>query len=87
MQHIEVAAGIIWGWLLALPGVINQFLRAIGLGVITRAWLGLPLLALAKADPARLGAHAGDWGRYYEAQPVVVAGPIRLALERIGGQA
>ena len=49
--------------------------------------LGLPLLALAKADPARLGAHAGDWGRYYEAQPVVVAGPIRLALERIGGQA
>lgn len=35
-----VAAGIIWGWLLALPGVINQFLRAIGLGAITRAWLG-----------------------------------------------
>lgn len=35
-----VAAGIIWGWLLALPGLINQMLRAIGLGVITRAWLG-----------------------------------------------
>ena len=49
--------------------------------------LGLPLLALAKADPARLGAQAGDWGRYYDAQPVVVAGPIRLALERTGGQA
>jgi raffinose/stachyose/melibiose transport system permease protein len=35
-----VAAGIIWGWLLALPGLINQLLRTIGLGSITRAWLG-----------------------------------------------
>ncbi|MBN2385573.1 MAG: sugar ABC transporter permease [Anaerolineales bacterium] len=35
-----VAAGIIWGWLLALPGLINQILEAIGLGAITRAWLG-----------------------------------------------
>ena len=35
-----VAAGIIWGWLLALPGLINQLLKAVGLGVITRAWLG-----------------------------------------------
>ncbi|MBZ0282225.1 MAG: sugar ABC transporter permease [Anaerolineae bacterium] len=35
-----VAAGIIWGWLLALPGLINQILRAIGLGAATRAWLG-----------------------------------------------
>lgn len=35
-----VAAGIIWGWLLALPGLINQILKGIGLGVITRAWLG-----------------------------------------------
>jgi raffinose/stachyose/melibiose transport system permease protein len=35
-----VAAGIIWGWLLALPGLINEILRAVGLSVITRAWLG-----------------------------------------------
>jgi raffinose/stachyose/melibiose transport system permease protein len=35
-----VAAGIIWGWLLALPGLINQILRALGLGEIARAWLG-----------------------------------------------
>jgi raffinose/stachyose/melibiose transport system permease protein len=35
-----VAAGIIWGWLLALPGLINQILRAVGLGEIARAWLG-----------------------------------------------
>ncbi len=35
-----VAAGIIWGWLLALPGLINLLLKGIGLGPITRAWLG-----------------------------------------------
>ena len=35
-----VAAGIIWGWLLALPGLINEMLSAVGLGAITRAWLG-----------------------------------------------
>lgn len=35
-----VAAGIIWGWLLALTGLFNQILKAIGLGAITRAWLG-----------------------------------------------
>ena len=35
-----VAAGIIWGWLLALAGLINQILKAVGLGAITRAWLG-----------------------------------------------
>jgi raffinose/stachyose/melibiose transport system permease protein len=35
-----VAAGIIWGWLLALPGLINQILKALGLSAVTRAWLG-----------------------------------------------
>jgi raffinose/stachyose/melibiose transport system permease protein len=35
-----VAAGIIWGWLLALPGLVNQILKAVGLGALTRAWLG-----------------------------------------------
>jgi raffinose/stachyose/melibiose transport system permease protein len=35
-----VAAGIIWGWLLALPGLINQTLKVVGLSAITRAWLG-----------------------------------------------
>jgi raffinose/stachyose/melibiose transport system permease protein len=35
-----VAARIIWGWLLALSGLINEILRAIGLGANTRAWLG-----------------------------------------------
>lgn len=48
------------------------------------ARLGLPLLALAPADPGRLGDAAGAWGSYYETQPVVVAGRIRMALERLG---
>lgn len=35
-----VAAGIIWGRLLSLSGLINQGLTTIGLGGITEAWLG-----------------------------------------------
>jgi raffinose/stachyose/melibiose transport system permease protein len=35
-----VAAGIIWGRLLSLPGLVNQMLAAIGLEDVTRAWLG-----------------------------------------------
>ncbi len=35
-----VAAGIIWGRLLSLNGLINQLLTAVGLGDVTRAWLG-----------------------------------------------
>ena len=35
-----VAAGIIWGRLLSLSGLVNEGLASIGLGGITRAWLG-----------------------------------------------
>jgi raffinose/stachyose/melibiose transport system permease protein len=35
-----VAAGIIWGWLLSLPGLVNQILKGVGLGAVARAWLG-----------------------------------------------
>ena len=35
-----VAAGIMWSWMLSTDGVVNQFLRLIGLGSLTRAWLG-----------------------------------------------
>lgn len=52
------------------------------IGILTR--LGLPPLALAPADPARLGAAAADWGRYYQTGPVVVAGRVRAALSRHG---
>jgi Thermostable hemolysin len=46
--------------------------------------LGIPLLALAQADPARLGHEQSDWGSYYDTCPVVVAGRTRLALEKLG---
>ena len=49
--------------------------------------LGLPLLALSKADPARLGDDAGAWGTYYDTQPIVVAGRIQLGLDRLSRQA
>jgi len=52
------------------------------IGIFTR--LGLPLLALAPADPTRLGNEATVWGSYYDTRPIVVAGRIRLGLERAG---
>ena len=35
-----VASGIAWRWMYAQSGVVNQALSAVGLGSITRAWLG-----------------------------------------------
>ncbi|MEU8156364.1 sugar ABC transporter permease [Micromonospora sp. NPDC048986] len=35
-----VAAGIAWSWLLSSNGLVNQALRAAGLGGVARAWLG-----------------------------------------------
>ena len=34
-----IAAGIAWKWMYATTGTVNQFLSAVGLGSITRAWL------------------------------------------------
>jgi hypothetical protein len=42
--------------------------------------LGLDALALAPADPRRLGAEALDWQRYYDHTPVVVAGHLPRSL-------
>jgi raffinose/stachyose/melibiose transport system permease protein len=35
-----VAAGIAWSWVLSSTGVVNEVLKAVGLGSVTRAWLG-----------------------------------------------
>ena len=35
-----VAAGIAWSWMLSSDGAVNQGLSAVGLGGVTRAWLG-----------------------------------------------
>lgn len=45
--------------------------------------LGVPPLALAPADPERLGSEAAAWGSYYANNPIVVAGRIRLALDKV----
>lgn len=50
------------------------------IGIFRR--LQLPPLALAPADPERLGPQADAWGSYYASHPVVVAGRIRLALDK-----
>jgi ABC-type sugar transport system permease subunit len=41
-----VAVGITWRWMYTDDGAVNQILRAVGLGGITRAWLGDFNLAL-----------------------------------------
>lgn len=35
-----VAAGIAWSWMYSQSGLVNQVLSAVGLGGVTRAWLG-----------------------------------------------
>ena len=35
-----VAAGIMWTWLMSSDGLVNELLRAVGLGSFTKAWLG-----------------------------------------------
>ncbi|WP_246167768.1 thermostable hemolysin [Propionivibrio limicola] len=74
-RHLH-AAGYEWVVFTATHELVRIFTK-----------LGLPLLALAKADPSRLGEEAQDWGRYYDTRPVVVAGRIRHALEKIGDAA
>jgi hypothetical protein len=51
------------------------------IGILTK--LGLSMLALAQADPARLGDEASAWGTYYDTQPIVVAGRIQPGLDRM----
>ncbi|TXT40208.1 MAG: hypothetical protein FD135_1519 [Comamonadaceae bacterium] len=49
--------------------------------------LGLPPLALAAANPERLNGLASNWGSYYDTQPIVAAGRIKAALQRMNAQA
>lgn len=45
--------------------------------------LGIVPMALGVADPSVLGAEAAAWGSYYDHRPVVLAGHIELALQRL----
>jgi len=49
--------------------------------------LGLPPLALAAARPERLNGQASNWGSYYDTQPIVAAGKIKSALQRMNALA
>lgn len=48
--------------------------------------LGLAPRVLSPADPQRLGEEARAWGAYYEHRPLVIAGRLRPAVERLQGQ-
>jgi hypothetical protein len=49
--------------------------------------LGFPLENLAPADPSRLGAGRATWGRYYEAEPQVMAGDLAAGVAHIRADA
>lgn len=84
-----VAAGIIWSWLMATNGLVNQLLGAIGLGGITRAWLGdfntaLPAVGMIGAwvelglcTLLLLAGMAKIDASLYEAARLDGAGPVR----------
>jgi Thermostable hemolysin len=60
-------------------GTLTEELRALFVR------LGITPLTLAAADPARLGdaRDQADWGRYYEHRPMVLAGHLPRALQRL----
>jgi len=45
--------------------------------------MGVTPLALGAADPAALGEQAVQWGRYYEHKPLVLAGRLDAATQRL----
>ncbi|MEU6512345.1 sugar ABC transporter permease [Streptomyces sp. NPDC046942] len=83
------AAGVAWTWMYSDNGVVNQFLRAVGLGSLARPWLGDFTWALTAVG------FIGTWlstglctmlllagigkidGSLYEAARIDGAGPIR----------
>jgi raffinose/stachyose/melibiose transport system permease protein len=84
-----VAAGIAWSWVLSSTGVVNQALKAVGLGGVTRAWLGdfgtaLPAVGVIGAwvllglcTVLLLAGMAKIDPTLYEAAQLDGAGPVR----------
>ncbi len=62
-------AGFTWVTFTATRELRNSFAR-----------LGLRLVDLGRADPARLPDGGAAWGRYYAHDPVVVAGALRAGV-------
>lgn len=65
LTRILAAEGLRWVCFTGTPALINSFRR-----------LGLDPLTLGPADPRRMGAELPEWGSYYEAGPLVMAGEI-----------
>ncbi|CAI9393347.1 carbohydrate ABC transporter permease [Microbacterium sp. T2.11-28] len=84
-----VAAGIMWTWQFASNGMVNQLLRAVGLGGLARAWLGdfdtaLPAVGVIGAWVAvglclilLLAGMSKIDQSLYEAARIDGAGPVR----------
>jgi raffinose/stachyose/melibiose transport system permease protein len=84
-----VAAGIAWSWVLSSTGVVNQMLTGVGLGSVTRAWLGdfgtaLPAVGVIGAwvllglcTVLLLAGMAKIDASLYEAAQLDGAGPVR----------
>jgi raffinose/stachyose/melibiose transport system permease protein len=84
-----VAAGIAWSWVLSSTGVVNETLKAVGLGSVTRAWLGdfgtaLPAVGVIGAwvllglcTVLLLAGMAKIDPTLYEAAQLDGAGPVR----------
>lgn len=47
------------------------------------ARMGIEHVCLGVADPSRLEPGGGEWGTYYDSDPVVVAGDIRAGVRAI----
>ncbi len=65
LTRILAAEGLRWVCFTGTPALINSFRR-----------LGLEPLTLGPADPRRMGAELPEWGSYYDAGPLVMAGEI-----------
>ncbi len=66
------AAGYRWVLFTAVKSLFNAFQR-----------LGLNPIQIATPDPARLADGGRNWGRYYEAGPVVCAGDIEAGWKKL----
>lgn len=66
LTELLLADGFEWVVFTGTPEVLNSFRR-----------LDLVPLAIAPADPARMGEELADWGTYYASRPQVMAGDIR----------
>ncbi|HAB87069.1 MAG TPA: thermostable hemolysin, partial [Pseudomonas sp.] len=72
LTDLLVAQGFRWVVFTGTPALLNSFRR-----------LALEPLALAPADPARMGEDLADWGSYYASRPQLMAGEILPGHQRL----